>query len=115
MPKRKGDHELSQAKFGGILEAKRNPIDESNYSNAKRYKCSEKTVRNVLKRASDAEKENIDPLSPEASTAQPRPGRPFAVSARDSRRLIRQVIKNKYQRRKAWTVIANEIGLIASL
>ena len=114
MAKTKGAHELSQAQFGGILEAKSNPNNESNRRIAKRYKCSESSVRNVAKRAREAEKENIDPLTPKACTPKPRPGRPFAVSPRDSRRLIRQAIKNKYQRRKDWVTIVREIGIKAS-
>ncbi|KAL8759616.1 MAG: hypothetical protein Q9199_000660 [Rusavskia elegans] len=114
MTKRKGDGAISQAEFGGILEAIRNPLNKSNRSIAKRYKRSEKTVRNVEERALEAEKENIDPLTPEASTAKPRSGRPFIISPRDSRRLIRQAIKSKYQRRKDWVTIAREIGIDAS-
>ena len=67
MPKRKGDYELSQAKLRGIFKAKRNLLNKSNYPITKRYKYSKKISRNILKRASNAEKENIDPLSSKAS------------------------------------------------
>ena len=100
MAKTKGAHELSQAQFRGILEAKSNPNNESNRRITKSYKCSKSSVRNIAKRTHEAEKENIDPLTPKAYISKPRPGRPFAISPRNSRRLIRQVIKNKYQRRK---------------
>ena len=96
MAKTKGAHELSQAQFRGILEAKSNPNNKSNRRITKRYKCSKSNVRNIAKRAREAEKENIDPLTPEACIPKPRPGRPFAISPRDSRRLIRQATKNKY-------------------
>ncbi|KAI4088887.1 MAG: hypothetical protein LQ339_008636 [Xanthoria mediterranea] len=66
MGKRKGDSELSQAEFGSILEAKRNYNNESNRSIARRYGRGEATVRKVEERAREAEKENIDPLTPEA-------------------------------------------------
>ena len=96
MAKIKGAHELSQAQFRGILEVKSNPNNKSNRRITKRYKCSKSSVRNIAKRAREAEKENIDPLTPKAYTPKLRPGRPFAILPRNSRRLIRQVIKNKY-------------------
>ena len=114
MAKTKGAHELSQAQFGGILEAKNQAFNECNRRIAKCYKCSESSVRNMAQRAADADKENIDPFTPEACTAKPRSGRPFAISPRNSRRLIRQATKNKYQRRKDWVTIAREIGINAS-
>lgn len=102
-------------RIGGILEAKRQPFSESNRQIANRYGCSESSVRNVAERAREAENKNIDPLYPEACMAKPRPGRPFVILPRDSRRLIRQATENRYQRRKDWVIIAWEIGIDASL
>ena len=62
MPRTKGTKDLPEAKRGALLEvSKTNNI--SNRQLAKRYRCDKKTVANVLKRAGEAEKENIDPLS----------------------------------------------------
>ena len=69
----KAYHELSQAELAGIIEAIRNPKKESKSYIAKRYKRNKKTLINVAERALEAEKENIDPLTPEACTAKPRP------------------------------------------
>lgn len=48
------DHEVSQAAFGGIPEAKRKCNGESNRSIARIYKWNEKNVRNMAKRAENA-------------------------------------------------------------
>lgn len=73
-----------------------------------------KTVVNVLKRAGEAEKENLDPLSLEAHQRRPQSGRPPAINERQQRQLIRHATKNRFQRRKPWVRIARELGIMAS-
>lgn len=60
-----GKKNLTEAKRGALIALKQtNNI--SNYQLANEYDCDEKSVRNVLQRAGEAEKENIDPFSSEA-------------------------------------------------
>ena len=57
----KGATDLPAAKRGALIEFKNN----SNISNrqlTKKYTCNKETVRNILQRAEDAEKENLDLL-----------------------------------------------------
>lgn len=104
---------LPEAKRGALI-ALTSVSNTSNRQLAKEFDCDEKTVRNVVKRAREAEKENIDPFCSIALQQRPRPGRPPAISKRTQRQLIRHATKNRYQRRKAWVVIAREIGCSAS-
>ena len=109
----KGARDLPQAKRGGLLELSKH----SNISKrqlAKAYGCNRQTVANVIKRAGEAEKENIDPLSSEAHQRRPQSGRPFAIDERLQRQLIRHATKNRFQRRKSWIRIARELGVMAS-
>ena len=65
MPRTKAAIDLREAKRGALIELKK----ENNTPNrqlARKYKCGKSTVANILKRAGEAEKENIDPLSSEA-------------------------------------------------
>ena len=113
MPRTKGTKDLSEAKRGTLLEVSKT----SNISNrqlAKRYRCDKKTVANVLKRAGEAEKENIDRLSSQAHQRRPQSGQPPAINERQQRQLIRHATKNKYQRRKPWVRITRELGIMAS-
>ena len=112
MPRQSGQPQLTNSRRGGVLAL----IENSNLSNvqiAQRMRCHEKTVRNIKKRAQDAEKENIDPYEAKAIGSHPRPGQPSKITIRDQRRLIRQATKNRFQRRKPWTVIASECGIQA--
>ena len=113
MPRTKGATDLPETKRGALIELKK----ENNISNrrlAKKYRCGRQTVANVLKRAGEPEKENIDPLSPTAHKRRPQSGRPLAINERQQRQLIRHATKNKFQRRKPWAVIARELGIMAS-
>lgn len=113
MPRTRGSNDLPEAKRGALIEVKKT----SNISNrqlAKRYRCDKKTVANVLKRAGEAEKENIDPLTSEAHQRRPQSGRPLAINERQQRQLIRHATKNRFQRRKPWVRIARELGIMAS-
>ncbi len=113
MPRKSGDIELDPVKRGILLDA----TLFSNISNrqaAKRIGVDEGTVRNVRKRAEEAEKENLDPFTSKALQPRQRSGRPYAIDRRIERQLIRHATKNKVQRRKAWTVIARELGLTFS-
>ena len=64
MPRTKGAIDLSEAKRGALIELKK----ENNTLNrqlARKYECEKSIAANILKRAGEAEKENIDPLSSE--------------------------------------------------
>lgn len=108
-----GAIDLPEAKRGALIALSKNN-GTSNRQLARQYQCDEKTVRNTLSKASDAEKENIDPLSSEVHQRRPQSGRPSIITPRTQRSLIRHATKNSYQRRKPWVVIARELGITAS-
>ena len=113
MGRTKGAKDLQLPKRGALIALK----ETSNLSNRElgdRYHCHEKTVRNTLKTASASEKENIDPLSTQALQRRPQSGRPYAITPRTQRALIRHTTKNKVQRRKPWVIVAREIGIMVS-
>ena len=94
MGRTKGAKDLQLLKRGALIALK----ETSNLSNRElgdRYHCHEKTVRNTLKTASAAEKENIDPLSTQALQRRLESGRPYAITPRTQRALIRHATKNK--------------------
>ena len=65
MPRTKGAIDLSEVKRGALIELKK----ENNTFNpqiAREYECGKLIVANILKRAEEAAKENIDSLSLEA-------------------------------------------------
>ena len=108
-----GSKDLELPKRGALIEL-HNTSHISKAQLAKKYNCDRKTVRNVLKRAENAEKENLDPLSSEAHQRRPSSGRPPIINDRQQRSLIRHATKNRFQRRKSWVVIARELGIMAS-
>lgn len=108
-----GNSNLTEAKKGALIALKQTN-NTPNRQLAAQYDCDEKSVRNVLKRVGEAEKENIDPFSSEVLQQRPRSGRPPVISIRTQRQLIRHATKNKFQRRKSWAIIAREIGCGAS-
>ena len=113
MPRTTGATDLSEAKRGALIELKK----ENNTSNRQltsKYKCGKSTVANILKRAEEAEKKNLDPLSSKTHQRRSQSGRPLAINERQLRQLIRHAIKNKFQRRKPWVRIARELGIMAS-
>ena len=62
MPRITGVIDLLEVKRGALIELKK----ENNLSNrqlASKYKCDKSIVTNILKRAEETEKENLDPLS----------------------------------------------------
>ena len=65
MSRIKGSKDLPEAKRGALIEVYKTS-DLFNRQLAKRYDCNKKTVANVIQRAEQAEKENIDLLSLEA-------------------------------------------------
>ena len=70
MGRTKGVTDLSEVKRGALIEFKNN----SNISNrqlTKKYKCDKEIIRNVLQRAGDAEKENLDSLFSEVYQRRP--------------------------------------------
>lgn len=114
MGRTKGAKDLTNPKRGALTELSKQCYT-SNRQLASIYKCDEKTVRNTRKKAAQAEKENIDPLSTEAFQRRPQSGRPPVISLRAQRSLIRHATKNRYQRRKSWVTVAREIGIMASV
>ena len=99
MRRTKGAVDLPEAKREALIELKNN-FNIFNRQLAKKYNCDKETVRNVLNRAEDAEKENIDSLSSKAHQRRPQFERPLTINIRLRRRLIRHAIKNQFQRRK---------------
>ena len=108
-----GKPNISEATRGALI-ALSHTNHTPNRQLAYRYECDEKTVRNVLDRAREADEENIDPLSSQAHQPRPKSGRPPVITERLQRQLIRHATKNRVQRRKAWVTIAREIGCMAS-
>ena len=82
MARQSGQRELTNSRRGGVLALTENS-NLSNVQIAKRLHCHEKTVRNIKKRAQNAEKENIDPYKSEAIGPHPRPGQPPKITIRD--------------------------------
>ena len=103
---------LSDLQKGGVLAVKTN-TNLSNRQIAKKQDCDEKSVRNVQRVASQAEKENRNPMDPLIHKKKPRSGRPRLLNDRDARRMIRYATKNKANRRKPWVQIARECGYLA--
>ena len=58
-----GKPNLSEAKRGALIALKYTN-NTSNRQLADRFDCDKNTVRNILERAEEAEKENIDLFSP---------------------------------------------------
>ena len=112
MPRTKGAIDLSEVKRGALIELNK----ENNILNRQligKYRCEKSTVANILKRAGETEKENIDLLSSEAHQRRSQLKRPLAINERQQRQLIRYAIKNKFQRRKPWIRIARETDTMA--
>lgn len=70
-------------------------INLSNRRIAESQKCDKKLVRNIRRAASQAEKENRDPMDPLVHKKKPRTKRSRILNNRDTRRIIRYTIKNK--------------------
>jgi hypothetical protein len=70
MGRTKGAKDLANPKREALIEL-RKQCHTSNCQLASIYKCDEKTVQNTCKKAAQAEKENIDPLSTEAFQRRP--------------------------------------------
>ena len=98
--------DLSEAKQGVLIELKKTN-NTFNRQLAKKYKCDKNTIRNILKRPGQVEKENLDPLSSEARSQS---GRHLAFNEQLHRRPVRHTTKGSAQRRKPWVQIAHEIG-----
>lgn len=112
MGRNQGSHDLTDLQKGGVLALRAN-INLSNRRIAESQKCDEKSVRNVRRAASQAEKENRDPMDPLVHKKKPRTGRPRILNDRDARRIIRYATKNKANRRKPWVQIVRECGYTA--
>ena len=112
MPRTTGATDLPEIKRGALIELKK----ENNLSNRQlvsKYKCDKSIVTNILKRAEEAKKENLDPLSSKAHQRRSQSGRSLAINERQQRQLIRHIIKNKFQRRKPWVRITRELDIMA--
>ena len=107
-----GDKDLSPIKKGEILYAVKHTNDYDSQI-ARTVVADPKTVGNIRKRVYEADKENINPEDLLATKKQ-RIGRPLKLDSRNKRRLARHATKNRYQRRKSWFKIANELGIVAS-
>lgn len=90
--------DLSEVKQGVLIELKKTN-NTFNRQLAKKYKCDKNTIRNVLKRPGQVEKENLDPLSSEARSQS---GRHLAFNEQLHRRPVRHTTKSWAQRRKPW-------------
>ena len=112
MVRKEGDRDLSPVKNGEILFAVKY-TDQYDAQIAHNVGCNPQTVANNRKRVYESDKENINPEDLLA-TKKPRTGRPHKLDSRDERRLVRYATKNRFQRKKAWTKIAHEIGTVAS-
>lgn len=64
MPRTKGVIDLSEVKRGDLIELKKKNIT-FNRQPARKYRCEKSVVANILKRAGETEKKNIDLLSSE--------------------------------------------------
>ena len=62
MPRIKGVIDLSEVKRGALIELKKENII-FNRQPARKYRCGKLIVANILKRAEETEKKNIDLLS----------------------------------------------------
>ena len=96
MPRTKGAIDLPEAKRGALIELKKEN-STLNRQLTRKYRCEKSIVANILKRAEEAEKENIDSLSLEAHQRRSHLERPLAINERQQRQLIRHAIKNKFQ------------------
>ena len=90
-----GSKDLELPKRGALIELY-NTSYISKAQLAKKYNCDRKTVRNILKRVENAEKENLDLLSSEAHQRRPSLGRPPIINDRQQRSLIRYATKNRF-------------------
>ena len=114
MPRRSGDKALSLAKQGAIL-ALTNISNLLNREAFRRLNHNESTIRKAKKRIyASTDKENILLLEI-VEISLPRSERPSKLNVRDRRRLVRYVTKNKTNRRKPWSIIAQEYGIRADL
>ena len=75
MGRNSGNKDPSDLKKGTVLTLNEN-TNLSNRQIAARENCNERTVRDVRRVASDAEKENRDPMSPSTYKKRARTGRP---------------------------------------
>jgi len=99
MKRTKGAKDLANSKHRALIEL-RKQCHTSNCQLTSIYKCDEKTVQNTCKKAAQAEKKNIDPLSTEAFQHCSQSEQPSAISLCAQRSLIRHATKNQYQWRK---------------
>lgn len=99
MGRNQGNRDLTNLQKGGVLALKAN-TNLSNRRIAESQKCDEKSVRNMRRAASQAEKENRDPMDPLVHKKKPRIERSRILNNRDARRIIRHTTKNKINRRK---------------
>ena len=84
MPRLKGVIDLLEAKRGALIELKK----ENNTFHrqlASKFKCDKLIVINILKRAEETKKENLNSLSLEAYQRCSQLGRPLAINKRQQR------------------------------
>ena len=81
MGRTSGSKDLAEAKKRALIEL-RNTNHISKVQLARKFNCHRKTVDNVLKRAENAEKKNLDPLSSEVHQRRLCSGRPPVINDR---------------------------------
>ena len=79
--------DLSEAKRGALIELNKE-YNTLNRQLIRKYRCEKSIVANILKRAGEAEKENIDLLSSETYQQRSQLKRPLAINERQQRQLI---------------------------
>ena len=113
MPRTKGSREIDAATKGAIIIAT-DIYDKPHTEVARDLNVSNSSIQAVRKRVhDDANKENVPPIQA-ANNRHSRSGRPVKIDVRDRRRLVRHATKNKANRRKPWSQIAQECGIDAS-
>lgn len=83
MRRNQGSHDLTNLQKGGVLALRAN-INLFNRRIAKSQKCDKKLVRNMRRAASQAEKENRDPIDPLVHKKKSRTRRPRILNDRDT-------------------------------
>ena len=114
MDRSKGATAIDSAKQGAIVIAT-DKYDRSYSEVARKLDLTTARVSQARKRVHEkVEKKNISFLEV-ANHKRPRSGRSLKLDVRDRRRLVRHAIKNKRNRQKFWTQIAQECEIDISL
>ena len=114
MPCQRSDTDPTASKCEAVIYAS-TQTNQSNREAGRKLHVNESMIRNFKKRVcEEAEKEKI-PSVDVVNDKLSRGHRDFKLDVRDCRRLVRHATKNKVNRRKARSVIAQECGIVASM